>query len=106
LHARLERRNPAAVLARAEQRLEEARGRLARGVERRLERARGKLAEFARGLVSTNPLAVLARGYSVTSDTSGRTLTDASAVARGDALVTRLARGRLVSRVERVEPGE
>ncbi len=55
------------------------------------------------GFVS--PLAVLGRGYSLTLGASdGRIVRDAAELAAGDRLVTRLARGRVTSRVERVEP--
>jgi exodeoxyribonuclease VII large subunit len=108
-HARLERRSPRAEIARAVARLHAARGALARAVERRHERARGALAVLARGLEATSPLAVLARGYSVTTraaeDGARVALVDASDVAPGDRLETRLSRGRVVSRVEEVEPG-
>jgi exodeoxyribonuclease VII large subunit len=48
-------------------------------------------------LESLGPDAVLARGFSLTTDEAGRTITDADAVRAGDKLVTRLARGRITS---------
>jgi exodeoxyribonuclease VII large subunit len=57
-----------------------------------------------------NPLHVLERGYSLTCKVEGNAspalLRDASQVAPGDLLETRLARGVLLSRVERVLPGQ
>ena len=70
-----------------------------------VRRAGNRVAVLARGLEATSPLAVLSRGYSVTSLPGGEALTDARAARPGDELVTRLARGSLRSRVEGVEPG-
>jgi exodeoxyribonuclease VII large subunit len=48
-----------------------------------------------------SPLAVLARGYSLTFATDGTTLLRAADDVRpGDLIQTRLAKGRLISRVE------
>ena len=45
---------------------------------------------------------VLARGYSITTDTaSGKVLRDAATVSAGQALTTRLANGEIFSRVDR-----
>jgi len=54
---------------------------------------------LASQLKALDPLAVLARGYSVTCDASGKAVTDAAAVSSGDRLLTRLARGRIESEV-------
>ena len=105
-HARLERRSPDAALERAARRLGSTADRLQRSSERRLEAAGHRVSLLARGLEAISPLAVLGRGYSVTHGASGEALTDAARVAVGDVIDTRLASGRLRSRVEDVEPGE
>ena len=46
------------------------------------------------------PDRTLARGYSITRDAAGRTLTDPAQAAAGDRIQTRLAGGELTSRVE------
>ena len=52
-------------------------------------------------LSSLGPEQVLARGYSITTDAeSGKVVQDASTVARGAKLITRVHRGTLTSRVE------
>jgi exodeoxyribonuclease VII large subunit len=78
--------------------------RLAAGAESALARSREALGELAARVESLSPLAVLSRGYSVTTPESGSTpLRDTADAPEGTRIRTRLARGRLVSRVESVE---
>jgi len=49
------------------------------------------------------PLAVLARGYSITFDEQGRIIKSADSVRSGDCIQTKLHRGHLKSRVESIE---
>jgi exodeoxyribonuclease VII large subunit len=51
-------------------------------------------------LEALSPLKVLGRGYSITQDAKGRALSDASKVKPGTEIRTRLAKGRLRSRVD------
>ena len=77
-----------------------------RAISRRLQSAEQEVARLAQGLESLSPLKVLARGYSLTLRADGRTIVrDAAAIGVGEEIVTRLASGRLVSRVERAENG-
>jgi exodeoxyribonuclease VII large subunit len=65
---------------------------------------RHRLAQLAGRLEALSPLAVLARGYSLTlAEDRATVLRDAAGVRPGDRIVTRLARGVLVSRVESVD---
>ena len=50
-------------------------------------------------LESLNPLAVLARGYTITETADGRVLKSAQDIKAGDTLVTRWAKGKVISRV-------
>jgi exodeoxyribonuclease VII large subunit len=92
--------------------LEEARGsldsladRARRALERALDQRRHALARLAAQLEALSPLAVLARGYSLTLRADGTTvLRSAGEVEPGDQIQTRLASGSLVSRVEAVSP--
>jgi len=104
-HTRLERKSPHAELARAGARLESAEAALRRAAKRRIERADDALRGLARSLEATSPLAVLARGYSVTTK-DGAAVVDAGSLASGDVLTTRLSRGSVVSRVESVDGDE
>jgi exodeoxyribonuclease VII large subunit len=104
-HAQLARRTPAAELARRTQRLATAQVKLAASAERALERRATALAVKARSLEAVSPLAVLGRGYAIVRRAEGGSaLVDAGALAPGDALETKLARGSFRSRVESVQP--
>ncbi len=77
--------------------------RLAAAAERRLDRAHARLAVAAGQLDAISPLAVLARGYSLTTDEAGRPVRDAGCLSPGDRIHTRLGRGALRAVVEQVE---
>ena len=66
----------------------------------KLQEARERLGLAAASLDALSPLGVLQRGYAIAQDASGRLLRDAAAVARGDAISVRLAKGKIVARVE------
>ncbi len=109
--ARLERlsdrltRAGRAPLSQARAALETLAGRAQTAVQKGLIERRHRLAQLAGRLEALSPLAVLARGYSLTlSEDRSTVLRDAAAVRPGDRVVTRLARGTLVSRVESIEP--
>jgi exodeoxyribonuclease VII large subunit len=83
--------------------------RLADGTRRLLAFGRTALVERERGfavlaerLEGLSPLKILARGYSITTR-EGQALRDASVLAPGDTLHTRLARGSVTSSVTRIE---
>jgi exodeoxyribonuclease VII large subunit len=58
---------------------------------------------MARQLTALSPLAVLNRGYALVYDDHGTLIKDTEQVAEGQSIVTRLAHGRIRSRVSRVE---
>jgi exodeoxyribonuclease VII large subunit len=89
-----------------EKRLDGLDQRLGRSGRQPLERARTRVAALAGRLESLSPLNVLSRGYSMTRTPDGRVLRDAAAARPGDTILTRLARGDVVSRVETVHPSE
>jgi exodeoxyribonuclease VII large subunit len=67
-----------------------------------LKARRETLRQLERRLNSLGPSQVLARGYSITTDTaSGKVLRDAAKVSAGQSLTTRLAEGIIFSRVDR-----
>ncbi len=104
--ARVERRlvaaSPRAKLERWERRL----GRLGRALVARgqglVEPAERRLAHGAGSLHALSPLAVLARGYSITRTADGRSVRDVEDVHPGDFVDTRLVRGAFRSRVETI----
>jgi exodeoxyribonuclease VII large subunit len=77
---------------------------LARAIGLRITSAKQLLAAMAAQLESLSPLAVLGRGYSLTTRVSdGRLIDDASALCEGDEIRTRFAHGKAVSTVKRLE---
>jgi exodeoxyribonuclease VII large subunit len=101
-------RRPLDRLREQERRLDELGQRMTRGLTRCLERAEARLGSAAGVLEGLSPLKVLARGYSLTRRLDDLTLVrQPRQVARGDWIVTEVAGGRIVSRVESAdEPGE
>jgi exodeoxyribonuclease VII large subunit len=90
-----------------ERRLDELSSRSARAVRRRWQEARRRADAGAARLESLSPLAVLGRGYSLTHRLAdGSLVRDASQLTAGERIVTRFDRGRAVSRVEQIEPGD
>ncbi|MGR8919765.1 MAG: exodeoxyribonuclease VII large subunit, partial [Gammaproteobacteria bacterium] len=57
-------------------------------------------------LDALGPGATLERGYAIVTDGAGNIVRDAATLAPGDSLDTRVARGRIASRVESVEMRE
>ena len=73
--------------------------RLAFAFSHRVHRCVAELERLRASLVGLDPAAVLARGYSMTRDSTGALLRDASGVREGERLTTTLARGALESEV-------
>ena len=85
--------------------LESLSDRLDRAVRREVDTRRNHLARLAAKLESLSPLAVLARGFSLTfRDGETTPVRDAGTLRPGDTLVSRLERGTVTSRVERIDP--
>ena len=101
--ADLARLSPAQQLARRGVELRERGGRLQAAGLRMLTRAARELDHRRGRMDSLSPEAVLARGYSITSDAeTGQVLKDASATAVQRRIRVRLASGMLGARVEEV----
>jgi exodeoxyribonuclease VII large subunit len=86
--------------------LEDGMRRLAR---ERLRWCREREAGLTRELAALSPLAVLGRGYALVYDERGRLIKESGTVTEGQSITTRLARGRIRSRVSQVEreiPGQ
>jgi exodeoxyribonuclease VII large subunit len=71
-------------------------------VEKHMDDAQKRLALTAASLDALSPLGVLQRGYAIAQKEDGTLLRDASAVAAGDAVNVRLAKGKIAARVESV----
>src|ERR1043166_3621130 len=72
-------------------------------IDFKLQDGRERLALAAASLDALSPLAVLQRGYAIAQDAAGKPLRDAASVSPGDELTVRLAKGKLGTRIERIE---
>ncbi|MGH3140562.1 MAG: exodeoxyribonuclease VII large subunit, partial [Gaiellales bacterium] len=77
--------------------------RLARLPAHRLEREATRVDAAYGRLRVLGPAATLERGYAIVQDDQGAVVRDSAAVAVSDRVGVRLARGRLVARVEETE---
>jgi exodeoxyribonuclease VII large subunit len=100
LTAAVLRHDPRQNLGLARERLAACRTRLDRSLERTLHRWATQLSAMDARLHSLSPLAVLDRGYALVLDAGGALVRSTAQVAAGDKVVTRLADGSFVSRVE------
>jgi exodeoxyribonuclease VII large subunit len=92
-----------ARLAEARARFETANNNCEALMESGLADARERLGLAAASLDALSPLAVLQRGYAVAQRENGELLRDAGSVSVGEAIKVRLAKGKLDTRVERIE---
>ncbi len=102
LAARPALRRPLQRVRDLEQRLDGLAERLERATKHRVIQAETQLAALAARLETLSPLNVLTRGYSLTHTTDGKLVRAADDVKPGDELVTRVAEGEIVSRVEKI----
>jgi exodeoxyribonuclease VII large subunit len=94
-------RDPRSLIYDLSRRLDDLDQQAARAIERRLRQSSDRTAALAGRLESLSPLAVLARGYSVTTRAeTGEIVRDADSVVAGQRLKTRLLDGEIFSRVE------
>lgn len=102
LESRLRARSPLPRLQQLQRDTERLSQRLEAAMRQQLQRNRQRLAHLAQMLDSLSPLATLQRGYAIVTDSQGKVVTDASAVAPGDEVEARLAKGRLGLTVKNV----
>ena len=84
----------------AVRRLERLIPRLEPAVSLRLQREASRLSNAEARLNAYSPYGVLKRGYSITTDSSGAVVRDASSLATGSRITTHLANGSITSVVE------
>jgi exodeoxyribonuclease VII large subunit len=96
-------RRPFEMTQRLSRQADELALRSMRAIRNQLQREQSAVAAVAAQLEALSPLKVLGRGYSVTQDHVGEVVTEASQVAPGDVVTTRLDQGKLVSQVTAVE---
>jgi len=90
-------------LARARARLDSAINACDAVIDEKVQDGRERLALAAASLDALSPLGVLQRGYAIAQDASGKLVRDAAMVKPGDAVSVRLAKGKLGTRIERIE---
>lgn len=102
LSERLSRQDVAWRIRVARERFAALEARMIRAPHQRLRACRDRHAALSRQLVSLSPLAVLSRGYALVYDDNGVLIKSSEDVTEGQSLVTRLARGRIRSRVSEI----
>lgn len=101
LAARTAFRRPLERVREKEERLDDLAARMRRAIQKIRDRLTERIAAISGRLETLSPLNVLSRGYSLTrTESSAELLRDAAQVQPGDRIVTRLANGEVVSRVE------
>ena len=94
--------SPKQLLERNTMRLTAGRNRLDQSLRARLAANHSSLSSLSRSLNSVSPLNTLARGYSITYDSSSRVIRSSDDVEVGEAISTRLGDGEIVSTVSKV----
>src|SRR5690606_3864549 len=95
LEQRLAQQHPRTALSRKQAAVVELQRRMEREIWRRIGLARQRSLSTHSRLEALSPLQVLARGYSITLDATGRAVRDADSVRVGARLSVRLHKGRL-----------
>jgi exodeoxyribonuclease VII large subunit len=90
-------------LAKARARLDAATNACDTIIDEKVQDGRERLALAAASLDALSPLGVLQRGYAIAQDASGKLVRDAGTVKPGDVLTVRLEKGKLGTRIERIE---
>jgi exodeoxyribonuclease VII large subunit len=101
LSSRYVLKDPVNMFVQKEQEVDDLLKALVSGINRIADNGVSRLAVLAGKMKTLNPLGVLERGYSITFK-EGKPETEALAFSPGEVIETRLAKGKLTSRVEKV----
>jgi exodeoxyribonuclease VII large subunit len=99
-HAKLQAQDPTILLRQKKQSALHLQTRLQQSSLNLLAEKRSQLKNMAGILNAISPLKTLERGYSITMDNEGKTLTTIEQVKQDDRIKTRLHNGHIISRVE------
>ncbi|RDH84769.1 MAG: exodeoxyribonuclease VII large subunit [endosymbiont of Galathealinum brachiosum] len=80
--------------------LEDLSSRLVFSSQLNIENKQQQLANLSRTMQAVSPLNTLSRGYSITRDTNGETVTNARQLRKGDIISSEFGKGKVTSRVE------
>ena len=97
--------NPTAYIDQKRLELDSAQNKIMSRYERLLSAKKHSYIRLVASLDALSPLKVLGRGYSITTDAGGQTITDATAVSIGDRLHVALSQGALRCTVDEVISG-
>ena len=100
---RLQQASPARHLSTLKQQHEFLQQRLLKAIQNRQQARQQQLAQLSGQLQALSPLQVLARGYSVTTNMSGKLIHEASQVTPGEQLNIQLGKGALRVKTEAVK---
>ena len=81
-------------------------GRLQAALHHHLGRYQLQVQHLAHALDTVSPLATLSRGYAIVTATDDKILRNAADIRTGETIHTRLAKGRLVSTVTKVDDAQ
>lgn len=93
----LERFHPARLLAEAGHRLDLVQHRLTAAIGQRIGKEDDRVRAMRKLLKSLGPEGVLSRGFSLTTDPTGKAITDIAKVRVGDMLITKMSNGSVSS---------
>ena len=102
LKARLQTASPELAVSHYQHRLQILGQNLYHHIEQTLERQKARLQNNARTLNAISPLQTLERGYSITSNAKGETISDSEEVSVGDEIQSRLRKGLIISQIKKI----
>lgn len=98
-------RQPLNMITQYEQMIDELNKDMALRAEHLVQRASENFRLLAEKISVLSPLAILSRGYSITTKLpQGTIIKDANSLAKGDRVETKVGQGKIVSKVEDVSP--
>ncbi len=74
-------------------------------IKYRLDNYQSMIVGYQKQLNALNPKAILSRGYSITTDKDGKTISTVKGISKDQQIITHLSDGRIVSKVEDVING-
>jgi exodeoxyribonuclease VII large subunit len=101
-HTRLLSHSPAVAIRNYRNTIERLQQQAQFRIKSVLEQRNSRLSTLASTLNAVSPLQTLSRGYSITSNIEGQAITNADSVSPHTRIKTRLHRGQLISRVEKI----
>jgi len=102
LHTQLLSCSPAIAIRNYRNNIERLQQQAQFNIKSVVEQRKSRLSTLASTLNAISPLQTLSRGYSITSSSDGQTITNTDSVSHNELINTRLHRGQLISRIEKI----